>query len=795
MRTDRWTFLLVLLMALTAAYGLSSTRWSDELGQVPAAALFATLLGWVLARSRFGTRRAALLSCLYGLSFLAWVLVQESVPRFEIPAAWLEVHVRLWMGLGRVAEFLGKVYTGRSNADPLIFSLSMSALTWVLAGFSAWSAFRLGRFWPALVPPALGLLAVAYYYRGPVSERTYLGLYLLLGLLLLLHLVWRDQIELWREQWVKFTEEAGYQFARVGILTASLLLVAAWSAASRPVGFASLRPQTLNTVWDPVRDTFNRWFGDLRSPAGPAPGDFYGDTLQLGGSIRLAPVPLMEVRASSPSPAGRFYWRSVTYDEYLDGAWHSTGSRGQAFDPNRDSLPAPDMAARRTVDLTFQLRFPAITRPYLAVAPLWVSLPLWVQVDPGTGDFESARSSNLLLQGTQYSERAAILQIDQATLRAAGVNYPESIRQRYLQLPSSVTARTRELGKDVAGGARTPYDQAALVTAYLRNHIAYDTNIPSRPQEQDPVDWVLFNSARGYCDYYASAEVILLRSLGVPARLAVGFAQGQPLDPRQSDFMVLESDAHAWPEVFFPGIGWVEFEPTASQPPLIRPVVLASSPTETSAPQSPSPAQRFRSRVPLPEHQPFASAAGLWLAALLRWLALAGIALVLGGALAWATHVYLQGDSPAAAFQDWARSIPSRLARLSRHGTGAEPSGAGERPRVRAHRPSLAAQGYAWMGRLARCAGVVLGSHLTPRERASALEAHFPWLAGPLWAIADAYTADCYSSRPEPERWPREEKAELERARSAVAAAALSLLPKYLMRLASARLQADRQGL
>jgi hypothetical protein len=258
--------------------------------------------------------------------------------------------------------------------------------------------------------------------------------------------------------------------------------------------------------------------------------------------------------------------------------------------------------------------------------------------------------------------------------------------------------------------------------------------------------------------------------------------------------MVLESDAHAWPEVFFPGIGWVEFEPTASQRPLIRPAVLASSPTETPLPLLPSPAQRFRSRLHLPEDQPPGSGAGLSLAALFRWLALAGSALVLGGALAWAVYIYLQGDSPAAAFQGWARSIPSRLPRISRYGTGAQRTGAEERSHVRAQRPSLGALGYAWTGRLARCAGVALGSHLTPQERASVLEAHFPGLAGPLWAIADAYTADCYSSRPEPDRWSRAEQAELERARSAVAATALCLLPKYLIRLVSARPQADRQG-
>src|SRR5438477_587036 len=75
---------------------------------------------------------------------------------------------------------------------------------------------------------------------------------------------------------------------------------------------------------------------------------------------------------------------------------------------------------------------------------------------------------------------------------------------------------------------------------------------------------------RGYCNYYASAEVIMLRSLGIPARLAVGFNQGQ-VDTSTNTFHILEQNAHAWPEVFFPNYGWVEFEPTASESPLVRP--------------------------------------------------------------------------------------------------------------------------------------------------------------------------------------------------------------------------------
>jgi hypothetical protein len=129
---------------------------------------------------------------------------------------------------------------------------------------------------------------------------------------------------------------------------------------------------------------------------------------------------------------------------------------------------------------------------------------------------------------------------------------------------------------------------ATAITLYLRN-IDYSDVIDVPPANQEVLDWWLFEYRKGFCQYYATAEVILLRTLGIPARLAVGFAQGEfeansvftglegGSSPDPADFLygggtfhVAQRDSHAWPEVYFPGIGWVEFEPTASQLPISR---------------------------------------------------------------------------------------------------------------------------------------------------------------------------------------------------------------------------------
>src|SRR5207253_9783080 len=120
----------------------------------------------------------------------------------------------------------------------------------------------------------------------------------------------------------------------------------------------------------------------------------------------------------------------------------------------------------------------------------------------------------------------------------------------------------------------------------LRDHIAYDQNIDAPTSNVELIDYLLFTSRRGYCNYYASAEVILLRTLGIPARMAGGFNQGK-LDPATGVYQVLEENAHAWPEVFFPTYGWVEFEPTASEAPLVRPEAAATTATDPGTDEEP----------------------------------------------------------------------------------------------------------------------------------------------------------------------------------------------------------------
>ena len=147
----------------------------------------------------------------------------------------------------------------------------------------------------------------------------------------------------------------------------------------------------------------------------------------------------------------------------------------------------------------------------------------------------------------------------EATLRYAPRGYPPEITDRYLQLPDSLPSRVVTLARALTGNVLSPYDKAVAIETYLRDLNYVPTSHPL-PHNVDVVDHFLFESQEGYGDYFASAMAVMLRAINIPTRLILGFGPGEQME--DAGFMVRDKDSHAWPEVYFPYVGWVPFEPT-----------------------------------------------------------------------------------------------------------------------------------------------------------------------------------------------------------------------------------------
>jgi hypothetical protein len=204
--------------------------------------------------------------------------------------------------------------------------------------------------------------------------------------------------------------------------------------------------------------------------------------------------------------------------------------------------------------------------------PVWASRTGSIQIANDQGSANDPLGWNVtsaLHAGDQYQMRATLLNPTRKTLRSSAAKYPDWVTKRYLQVPENISADLKRLAEQITAGKPTTYDKVEAVTEYLRQNITYAETIPTPSPGVDAVIWFLLDWKSGFCNYYASAEVLLLRSLGIPARLVVGYAQGKTSN--YADYSVRGQDAHAWPEVYFSDIGWLEFEPTVNQQDLVRP--------------------------------------------------------------------------------------------------------------------------------------------------------------------------------------------------------------------------------
>ncbi|MFQ5419288.1 MAG: transglutaminase family protein, partial [Anaerolineae bacterium] len=195
-------------------------------------------------------------------------------------------------------------------------------------------------------------------------------------------------------------------------------------------------------------------------------------------------------------------------------------------------------------------------------------------VEAGLDDFgkrlvTAVRSRFVLRQGDRYNVTSRVSFADRASLQAASTDYPQWVRERYLQLPDTITPETLALAEELTAPYDTVFDKAIAVRNYLRENIAYNDQINAPPEDAEPVHYTLFISQEAYCNYYASAMTVMLRSQGSPARIVSGYAQGEFVEDT-GNYRVRASNAHTWVEVYFPEYGWIQFEPTAAIPTVDR---------------------------------------------------------------------------------------------------------------------------------------------------------------------------------------------------------------------------------
>ncbi|MGB9513239.1 MAG: DUF3488 and transglutaminase-like domain-containing protein [Candidatus Acidiferrum sp.] len=304
----------------------------------------------------------------------------------------------------------------------------------------------------------------------------------------------------------------------------------------------------------------------------------FNDNVELGqiGEIKKSTLVVMRVQTGEPIHYPMLRWRGIALTTFDGRRWYSRARRKMHTPVESSGWIA--LASQKELESrpAVRVEFVALLQP-LASDALFAPAQLMAlrgnfNGEAGTYYGEVRRSYvNVDSTGSVYNPAHNYSQIRYEGIsllpvarppeaQFAGTNYPEDVRDVYLQLPANLDHRIPELARKITADAKNPYDKSLAIEQYLRTKFAYTLNIAGTP-EQDPLAHFLFDTKAGFCEYFATAMAVMLRTEGIPSREVNGFLPGEYNDIG-GDYIVRASDAHSWVEAYFPGSGWVTFDPT-----------------------------------------------------------------------------------------------------------------------------------------------------------------------------------------------------------------------------------------
>ncbi len=572
-----------------------------------AAALFGLALGteFILVRvGRLGDEILAVVRTLFALAgqLLAWVwerLLYLASYSFETGKFQLtpvrvvdwgavpDACQTLWGGMGtllaRAYAWLMAIFTRNATYDPVATVLVWGGIAWFCAFWAGWYVSHKRQTVIGLLPAGFLLsFLLAYTYAPSGILLPFLGVLLVL-LALVNHKVREAR---WLAGGIDFSRDLWNELVMVTVFLSLVLIVAsatlpAFSCRKLADWIDKLTPAKEEpSPSQEIAESLGVEQVPAPQPVQPAQllrstdlprRHLIGSGPELSRIVALV-VSTGEIPPMSYDPyvvsemrefiVPRHYWRSLTYDRYFGQGWSTSETEYTKY---KAGEPLIEAEAPNTRVLRQEVRIIGELANVVHVDGQLISVDRDYEVawrPPG-------EAFAISIEERSYRADSRIPVYTVEALRADGTDYPEWIAQRYLQLPETLPERVRTLARDLTATQPTPYDRAVAIEDYLRQ-FPYTLDVDKPPVRADIADYFLFELQKGYCDYYATAMVVLARAAGLPARLVVGYASGQ-YDATNARYIVTEADAHAWVDIYFPTYGWIEFEPTAKMAPISRP--------------------------------------------------------------------------------------------------------------------------------------------------------------------------------------------------------------------------------
>ncbi len=652
--------------------------------------------------------------------------------------------------LGLLTAWLRRIASGEAAADPVFYLYLMALLFWMVGAWLAWCVLRWRQPLLGLVPGAAAFATTLLNY--PDGQQSFMLFFLVETLLLLLWTHFHGQRDEARARRMKLSGDATWDFWESGVVVMAGVVL---------LGIFLPPLSTVDKTVDIENGTFRGWAElnqRLNHPVafgrGIASGNSIGfsTNVPLGGPLNRSGGVVMTYTLDNGYNGPR-YFRGTDAVLTQSGQWRFSSdpsdlSQPSFLGPNTVASLAEEYHSLGIGALKVQMLKPPKDNTDILFYPgqlYKVDRAVSAREVIGAGGggasqpadrlnaFDRVSGAGKLGGAGQYTVTVTYSMASESELQSAGTDYPDwldpfrnfagvSRRPGETQAPQPLTRgglgyrplsteqQIQRLAEQVTAGRTNPYDQAQAIESYLRTNFSY-TLTPPDPHGTDPMHFFLFDSKAGYCEYFASAMGDMLRSLGIPVRLVNGYGPGS-YDDRQQRYVVRESDAHTWVEVYFPHYGWIPFEPTPDG--TYFPVPRGNTPggcdkdSEFCDPESVSAVEKQTSSPASstpngldPGDQGIAGGANSNVPSLPNILGLLGLLLAVGAALFLAGSRYL--------------------------------------------RPTTAGGAWKRTGFLARLAGVRRRPDETPAEFARRLGEELPEVRQPVLRLAEAYMMAAYA--------------------------------------------------
>jgi transglutaminase-like putative cysteine protease/uncharacterized protein (DUF58 family) len=565
------------------------------------------LVGWLLARSSLSGWLGAILSGLVGGGLaLLWVgrlgpplqrvLIQavdvirqlianvfQDADPVNLASLQLE-STQTWKTitglLGRLWEWIFALVSGTPYYDPVAITVLWGLMIWAVVTWAMWYIFRRNQPFPAFIP-SIFLVAIALALG---AETSYNLAFMFGATIALMAFVNHETHERrWFHDRLTFTETIrGRIISIAGLLTVGLVIISLLTPVVSLDFIAEYARKLTGT--DPSDTEFAQSLGiqnqgssreadilDLKRNGGLPNEHLIGSSSKLSEQVvMVARVDLSQSGLPESQLAEAFsplYLRSLIYDRYTGSGWASRDTRTIFYEPGDLVITNEEQARLIRQEIQFVGEEEGLL--YTLGTPFSVDQEFrldWRIQSEQSGVFDIFGG---LVDGEAYRADSLVQIHSIEELREASRIYPGWMITRYMSLPETVPESVLTLARDLTATQTNAYDRAVAIENYLRQ-FPYNLNVSTGPAGADIVEYFLFTLQEGYCDYYASAMVVLARAAGMPARYVVGYI-GEYYDESLDAYVITADQAHAWAEIYFPAYGWIQFEPTGGRPAIERP--------------------------------------------------------------------------------------------------------------------------------------------------------------------------------------------------------------------------------